>query len=88
MSSKSNWNEKAALQLQNKTLKTVSAIQNLIQNIIKTSHSAELISSAISHTINQDPVISSTSNKVIQLTCTIDRLSDQENLLRTRLDLL
>nr|CAH8856402.1 unnamed protein product [Trichobilharzia regenti] len=88
MSYTNNWNEKASLQIQNKTLKTVSALQKFVQNILNSSQSAELLSSAINQTVEQDPVISSTSNKISQLTYTIDRLSDQESLLRTRLDLL
>ncbi|CAH8854239.1 unnamed protein product [Trichobilharzia szidati] len=65
-----------------------TAIQKFVQNILNSSQSAELLSSAINQTVEQDPVISSTSNKISQLTYTIDRLSDQESLLRTRLDLL
>lgn len=88
MSSAVDWNKHASINLQDKVLKSVFAVQNLFKNIVNSSQSSELLSGVIHQTVEQESVITSISDQLIQITHLVDRLADRENLLETRLKLL
>lgn len=88
MSSTDLQSKEASINLQSKALETVLAIQSFVKHLLNSSNSSEVVSSLVNQTVEQDCVVSSISNRIIQIGSIIDRLAEQENLLRTQLDLL
>ncbi|CAL8101338.1 unnamed protein product [Calicophoron daubneyi] len=83
-----NLDRQAVINCQRKALATVLDVQLLIKHSVKASDCLETLSKAIQLTVNQDPVLTSTANKVDKASEIINRLADQVGLLETRLNLL
>lgn len=83
-----SWGQQAGLNLQQKTLDSISSVHLLANHILKVSGASETLQSAIKKTVNQDSVLSNTADHLVKSATIASRLADQLALLETRLSLL